>query len=225
MRTRITRFAALLVLAASAVLADEVVVQLTQCNDAICALGLGSPFGTVTKTLVDNSGNPISSGSGNILVQLALFDGLVLINKGLAFNSGVTLSVGSVTGITPSANYGPLNTAGTPMDGFTTGQAKFQYNIPGPNGLSDPNASSTLTFTVIGSFSTVEIIDQPNGRGFEWAAEVGKPNCGAPRGACTGYIANGTSVVPEPGTVALFVVGLLGVGVVRRSGFTTSRSR
>jgi PEP-CTERM motif len=216
MSKRIITLACLLALAASAVLADQVVVQLTGCNTSgaggICPIipaGPGVIYGTVTKTLVGT----------DISVALVLNDGLVLIGNGLAFNSSVTLTAGQISDISPS-NYGPLNTSGTVMDGFTTGKAKFQYSMPfaGGGGLSDPSASSTLSFTINGLFTTVETIDQPNGKGYEWAAEVGLPNCGHPAG-CTGFIANGASVVtptPEPGTIALFGMGLLGAGVVIR---------
>ncbi len=89
----------------------------------------------------------------------------------------------------------------------------FQYSIPGPHGLSNPTASSTLSFVVHGSFSTVEVLDQPNGKGYDWAADVGLPGCTT--GACTGFIAHAydTTYVPEPGTITLFGTGLL-VGVL-----------
>lgn len=173
--------------------ADSITYDLNVNNGALPGSG---PWGTVGLVL---------NGNGTITITVTGASGFE-VGHMFGFNVNGAFAGISVTG----APTGWSLTSNTNVDGF----GKFEKVES--DGGSDRFASFSFTVdtTTSGKFTTVNNLVELNSNGYYFATHVfpiGSPD--------TGFAASTTptNVIPEPGTLALFGTGLLGMaGAIRR---------
>ncbi len=196
---------------APAATADTATYYVTTPNAGLCGnvtpCSSPPPYATVIFS---------TNGSGGINVTVNMSGAYLMFGNGggtaaFAFNAvsglNITLSAASVAA-------GFSYPGGTNMDGFGSGVNTFTYGINGPNA---GHAQSTLTFTITcgtsGCTSLNSVADLglfANSLGLTMALHVLDPKTGN-----TGY-----ATVPEPGTIGLLALGLVGLVGWRRFGRT-----
>ena len=187
-------------------------------NDCSSGCGAG-PFGTVRLHQVDTDdvAVTVTLSAGNVFAVTGAGD-----NFGFNAQSGVTLS--SITsGFTQdtSSGYGNIK---------ATGSKHFDYGINCTgcgNGTSPPELSGPITFTATDSsgLSINNFIATANSGNDFFSADIGVPNgngfdtgvvlASGPGQTVVG-VGGGSGAAPEPATLSLFGVALIGLGVARR---------
>jgi hypothetical protein len=199
----------------SPALADVFNSTINTPNSAIS--GFSSPFGEVSVNLTTSTTATITFTSDTVGGNTYLFGdgGSVALNvNATTFTvSGISGS-NSGTGFTP----GPYTFAGA---GNEDGFGSFNLTIDSFDGFT--HSSDTITFTLTntsGTWASASDVLVANASGFDAAAHifVTSSPANASNGAiATGFAAEGATVVPEPGSMALFGSGLLLLGgAVRR---------
>jgi hypothetical protein len=196
---------AFLLLTSSPAQADSITYNLSQCNPQLCGAASG-PYGTVGLVL---------NGNGSITVTFTAASTYGFFDT-LGFNIVGSTTGLSITGITAGWSTPKVGQEAGNVDGF----GGFEWRLSGPTG-SNPTSSVVFTVARTGGFTTVLDLVEPS------SGSCG--NCPPPvnfavhvqpgGGALTGYAGAplNTTPVPEPGTLALFGSGLLGMaGVIRR---------
>jgi hypothetical protein len=173
-------------------------------------------FGTVTLTQSGTSVNfVVSLANGNRFVETGAGGGeLFLFNDALA---GSTITTIATSPTTPGAGLsGFTNLPPVMADGTGTFTASVECTSAGDcNGGSAPTMNS-LSFTVTNA--TLAQLEIANAAGNIFVADI---LCGATQTGCTGGLTGPVDVsvptgVPLPGTLPLFVTGLVGLGLLGR---------
>jgi len=133
---------------------------------------------------------------------------------GLSVNSTNFSAAGLSFTLAPTSNQTPTFTPSFNggLDGF--GNFALDY-VSNPNGFSASLISATFTLTDISGTwtSDANVLSNGNAQGFQAAAHV----FNASTGGNSAFAAGGptTTPVPEPATIGILSVGLLGLGLIR----------
>jgi hypothetical protein len=165
-----------------------------------------STTATITFTSYTNSGNIYLMGDGSTVA--------LNVNSASFSVSGVSGSNGG-TGFTP----GPYTVQNPPGTSNVDGFGRFNLTIDSFDGFTHSSDSVTLTVTNLsGTWAGSADVLTPNADGSTAAAHifVTSSPANASNGAlATGYAANGNQVIPEPSSIVLGLVGLMGLGLTQ----------
>jgi len=154
---------------------------------------------TITFTSLTNSGNIYLMGDG----------GSVAVNVNGAYTLGSITGSNSGTGFTP----GPYSDGGS---GNEDGFGSFNQTINSFDGYT--HSSDTISVVIdksSGTWSDASLVLTPNSDGYSVAAHIfvtSSPADASNGALATGFAANGT-VVPEPSSLALGLLGVMGLGL------------
>lgn len=193
---------------------------------AVTAVALGTLLPTAPAQAVTVSVSPASQtiGVGGLATVNIIVSGLTQALGGFEFDLGFNSTILSSVGFTPN----PDNKMGAvPFDssfGFTGGSLNVFYladqfateaALAAAQGASFTLATVSFTGLAAGlSPLTLTRVDLSNFTGGATIAGVGVANgdiCVVPAGT-----AGGCATVPEPGTLVLLTLGMLGMGLTRR---------
>jgi hypothetical protein len=194
--------------------AADLILSLGVGNSAIS--GYTGPYGTVDVHLVDSTHATVTLTSNNVGGNIYLFgDGGTI---GLNTNGTVTASgfTGTNSGTGFSA-WSLVSTGSGNEDGF----GSFNFTVKSFDGY--PHSVDNLKFTLTktsGAWGSADDVLTPNSNGYEAAGHVfvtTYPANANNSALATGYAANGSngSVVPEPSSLVLGLIGLMGLGLTR----------
>jgi PEP-CTERM motif len=200
----------------SPALADVFNSTINTPNSAIS--GFSGPYASVSVDLTSPTTATITFTANTVGGNTYLFGdgGSVALNvNATSFTATNITGTNSGTGFLPGS---PFTTSSGAEDGF----GNFNLQINSFDGFT--HSSSTISFTLTntsgGTWSSASQVLVANSSGFDAAAHIfvtSSPANAANGALATGFAAEGATVVPEPGSMALFGSGLLLLGgAVRR---------
>lgn len=210
----------LLTFGVSTASADDITLSIAIPNAALTPDT--GPYATVEVNLTDPTHATITftSLTNGGYIYLLGDGGVADLNVNGAYTLPPVPNAGSVTETNSIAGFTPTFTGNSPhvVDGF----GSFNLRLVNFDGFksSATSISFTITNTSGSPWTSASNVLVANNDGYVAAIHAfacAQPGCSTSSGAAvTGFAANGVGVVPEPGTIALFGMGLLGAGVAIR---------
>lgn len=173
--------------------------------------GISGPYVNVAVNLVD-------SNTADITFTTLITDEVIFDQGAVAFNLNGTAS--SISFLTSSPSGNPAAGGQIPAGGTVTPNAQedgwgvFDYTVDFFDGPS--NGVTSITYRVdlaSGTWASDAFVLDTNVQGRHAAAHVWLPTGGE---GSTWYVTDGPTSVPEPATMLLLGLGLIGVAGIRR---------
>ncbi len=208
--------AALLQLSSGQARADTITFDLGVGNPAIS--GFAGPYEKVTVNLTNSTTANITFQSYTVAGNTYLMgDGSTVA---LNVNS-TSFSASGISGTNSGTNFQSWSLVST-SSGQTDGFGNFNFQVNSFDGFAHAIDTMTLTLTNnSGTWGSASDVLTPNAGGSTAASHVfvtTSPADGHNGALATGYAGNGSNsgnVVPEPSSIALGLVGLVGLGLTQ----------
>jgi hypothetical protein len=196
--------------------ADSITYILSNPNPAI--QGFTGPYGSVTITTTGANTATVTLTSNTVGSNIYLFGGAGTL--GLNVNAS-KFTASNIVGTNPNNTFQNWKLTGT-GSGNEDGFGSFNFQVNSFDGFAHAINSLTLTLTNnSGTWASASNVLTPNTPGGSTVGAhvfvTSNPPNGANGALVTGYAGNGTNsgIVPEPSSVALGLIGLVGLGLTQ----------